>query len=65
MYKGGGMTFTGLAVKLFGFIVLVLGLLLTYFSLNADVDIVNPRFFTPFGVAIAFIGGFMLLAKEV
>ena len=65
MSQEGGMTFTGLGVKLFGIIILILGLLLAYFSLNADVGIVDPRVFTPVGVAVALIGGFMLLAKEV
>jgi len=65
MSQGGEMTLTGLAVKLFGIIILILGALLTYFSLKADVGVVNPRLITPVGVAIALIGGFMLLAKEM
>ncbi len=59
------LTLTGLAVKLLGVIILVLGLLLAYFSLNADIEVVNPRIFTPIGLTVALLGGFMLLAKEV
>jgi len=58
-------TLTGLTTKLFGGIVLILGLLLTYFSLKTDVGGgVNPRIFTPIGVAVLLVGGFMLIAKE-
>lgn len=59
------LTLTGLAVKLLGVIILVLGLLLAYFSLNADIEVINPRIFTPIGLMVALLGGFMLLAKEV
>jgi len=59
------LTLTGLAVKLLGVIILVLGLLLAYFSLNADIEVVNPRIFTPIGLTVALLGSFMLLAKEV
>gem|GEM_PF-1690524 len=58
------MSLAGLAVKLFGIVVLVLGLFLTYFSIKADVELVNPRLFIPIGLAVAIVGGSMLLAKE-
>lgn len=64
MSDEGGMTLAGLATKLFGVILLVLGLLLSYFSLSTDVGTVNPRVFTPIGLAVALVGGSMLLAKE-
>ena len=60
-----GMTLGGLATRLFGIIILVLGLLLTYFSLKTDIGLVNPRIFTPIGLAVALAGGLMLIAKEV
>lgn len=54
----------GLATGLFGVVLIVLGLLLAYFSLGTDVDLVSPRMFTPIGLAVALIGGFMLVARE-
>lgn len=59
------LTITGLAAKLLGVIILVLGLLLAYFSMKADIETVNPRIFAPIGVTVALLGGLMILAKEV
>ncbi len=59
-----GATLAGLATRLFGVIILVLGALLTYFSLNADVGAIDPRIFSPLGLVVALLGGVMLLAKE-
>jgi len=60
-----GLTLTGIAVKLLGVVLLILGLLLTYFSLKTDVSVINPRIFTPVALTVALLGGFMLLSKEV
>jgi len=60
----GRITLMGLATGLFGVVLIVLGLLLAYFSLGTDVDLVSPRMFTPIGLAVALIGGFMLVARE-
>lgn len=65
MSNEAGMTLAGVAVKIFGIILLVLGLLLVYFTLKTEVAIVDPRVFMPIGLAIALVGGFMLIAKEV
>ena len=54
----------GLATGIFGVIIIVLGLLLTYFSLRTDVGLISPHIFTPIGLAVALVGGFMLLAGE-
>ncbi|MFQ6054139.1 MAG: hypothetical protein ACE5OO_07940 [Candidatus Bathyarchaeia archaeon] len=64
MSDEGGMTLTGFATMIFGAVILLLGLLLTYFSLRTDVGTVDPRLFAPIGAAVALIGGFMLLARE-
>ena len=64
MSDEGGMTLTGLATMLLGAVILILGLFLTYFSIRTDVGAVDPHIFTPIGVAVALIGGFMLLSKE-
>jgi len=60
----GKMTLMGLATGIFGVIIIVLGLLLTYFSLRTDVGLISPRIFTPIGLAVALVGGLMLLAGE-
>ncbi|KON31509.1 hypothetical protein AC482_00530 [miscellaneous Crenarchaeota group-15 archaeon DG-45] len=64
MSEEGRITLMGLATGLFGVVLIVLGLLLAYFSLGTDVDLVSPRMFTPIGLAVALIGGFMLVARE-
>ena len=58
------LTSPGLAVKLIGIVILVLGLLLAYFSIKTDIEVVNPRIYTSIGLTVALLGGFMLLAKE-
>lgn len=64
MSEEGKMTLMRLANGIFGVIIFVLGLLLTYFSLRTDIGIVNPRIFTPIGLAVAVVGGLMILAGE-
>jgi hypothetical protein len=58
------LTLAKLATNIFGIILFALGLTLTYFSIKADVEIVSPRMFTPIGLAVAIIGGLMILARE-
>lgn len=63
MSEEGGLTLGELAIYFFGVVLLVLGLMLTYFSFQAEIGLVSPRTLTPVGIAISLIGGFMLLAK--
>ncbi len=63
MSEEGGLTLGELAVYFFGVVLLILGLMLTYFSFRAEVGLVSPRTLTPVGIAISLIGGFMLLAR--
>lgn len=64
MSGGEGPTLGQLITTFLGIILLALGLMLIYFSVNADVGLVSPRIFTPVGVAIALIGGFMIVARK-
>lgn len=57
------LTSASLTVKLLGVIVMILGFLLAFFSLNADISVINPRILTPIGLVIALPGIFMILAK--
>ena len=59
-----GPTLGQLVTTFLGVILLALGMMLTYFSINADVGMVSPRMFTPVGVAIVLIGGFMIVARK-
>jgi glucose uptake protein GlcU len=57
-------TMARLATNIIGAVIMVLGLLLVYYSLNTEYTIVNPYVFTPIGVVISVIGGLMILARE-
>lgn len=58
------LTLGGLATKIFGIIILALGLLISYFALNAESGIVSLEFFTPIGIIVAIIGGLMIISRE-
>lgn len=64
MSNKGRLTLISLATKLFGVLVLILGLLLVTFSQNIEVDIINSRIFSPLGLVIAIFGSLMILSKE-
>jgi uncharacterized membrane protein len=55
---------TEIVLSLIGFVLLIFGLLLVYFSLTTDVGMVDPRVFTPIGAAVTIIGAFMMLTKK-
>ena len=57
-------TMARLATNIIGIVIMVLGILLVYYSLNTEYNIVNPFVFTPIGVVISLIGGLMILARE-
>lgn len=57
-------TMARLATNIIGAVILALGLLLVYYSLNTEYNIVNPFIFTPIGVVISLIGSLMILARE-
>lgn len=57
-------TMARLATNIIGVIITVLGLLLVYYSINTEYNLVNPFIFTPIGVVISLIGGLMILARE-
>lgn len=62
--KSENTSLTGFVISLIGCIILVLGVLLVYFSFNTTPGIVSPYSITPFGFLIALIGAFMMLAKK-
>ncbi len=59
-----GLTISKLAVNIFGVILLTLGLVITYFSIQADMGVIDPGIFAPVGILIAFAGGIMTAAWE-
>jgi hypothetical protein len=59
-----GLTISKLAVNVFGVILLVLGLGITYYSMRADVGAIDPVIFAPIGVLVALAGGIMTAAWE-
>jgi len=63
MSEGNGLNFSKLTIYLFGAIFLAAGLMLTYFSLGAGVDIISPRMYTPIAILISIIGLAMLIVK--
>ncbi|MFB0557635.1 MAG: hypothetical protein ACETVY_00825 [Candidatus Bathyarchaeia archaeon] len=63
MSREEGLTWGKLATIVFGFILFTLGLMLTYFSINTDIELVTPRVFTPVGLSIVLIGGFMIVTR--
>ena len=63
MSDGNWLNFSKLSVYLFAAIFLVVGAVLTYFSLVAGMDIVSPRMFTPFAIIISIVALVMLFVK--
>ena len=63
MSEGNGLNFSMISIYLFGAIFLAAGLLLTYFSLGAGLDIVSPRLFTPLATLITILGLVMFIVK--
>ncbi len=59
-----GLTISKLAVNIFGVVVLTLGLVITYFSMQADMGVIDPGIFAPVGILIALAGGIMTAAWE-
>ena len=64
MSSDGGSTLTGFVTGLLGVVVLILGVILVYISLYTEYGAVDPRILTPFGIATALIGAFMLITKK-
>lgn len=64
MSNGENLTLSKLAVNLIGVVLLALGLVIAYYSLQADAGAVNPGIFAPVGFLVAILGGIMTLAWE-
>lgn len=64
MSGGGNLTLSKLATNLSGVILLALGIVIAYFSAQADVGHASPRIFTPIGLIVAVLGGILILAWE-
>lgn len=58
------LTLGGLATKIFGIIILALGILMSYFAITAESGIVSLKFFTPIGIIVAIMGGLMIISRE-
>ena len=63
MSEGNELTLSKLTIYFFGAILLVIGFMLTYFSLRAGMDIVSPRMYTPIAIIVSIVGLVMLLVK--
>ena len=59
-----GLTISKIAVNFFGVVLLVLGIVITYYSMQADVGVIDPRIFAPIGTLIILAGGIMTAAWE-
>lgn len=64
MSEKEGLTLSKLAVNIFGFIILALGLLIAYYSIQADSGFADPSIFTPVGILVALLGGLMTASWE-
>jgi hypothetical protein len=59
-----GLTISMIAVNVFGVILLALGLVITYYSMQADVGAIDPGVFAPVGILVIFAGGILSAAWE-
>jgi len=64
MLKEPSLSLTRIAIFLFGLILAISGLAIAYFAQNSEVLFVNPNMFTPLGVLVFLIGGFMMIARS-
>lgn len=64
MSSDEGLTISKLAVNVFGVMVLALGLVITYYSMQADVGAIDPGIFVPVGILVVIAGGIMTAAWE-
>lgn len=59
-----GLSISKLAVNIFGVMVLALGLVITYYAMQADMGVIDPGIFAPVGILVALAGGIMTAAWE-
>jgi hypothetical protein len=59
-----GLTISKITVNIFGVIILAIGLVITYYSMQADMGFIDPGIFTPIGILVALSGGIMTAAWE-
>ena len=59
-----GLTLSKLVVNIFGVIILAIGIVITYYSLQADMGFIDPGIFTPIGILVAISGSIMTAAWE-
>jgi hypothetical protein len=64
MSGGDKLTLSKLATNLSGVILLALGLVTAYYSIQADMGHASPSIFTPVGLIVALIGGILIIAWE-
>jgi len=57
-------TLSEIMISLIGFVILIFGLILVYFSVVTTVGIVDPHVLTPIGAVVTIIGVFMILTKK-
>ncbi|MGD2200228.1 MAG: hypothetical protein PVJ38_01185 [Candidatus Bathyarchaeota archaeon] len=58
------LTFSKLAVNILGVILLALGIVIAYYSNQANLGYADPGIFTPIGLLVALLGGLMTAAWE-
>jgi hypothetical protein len=59
-----GLTISMIAVNVFGVILLALGLVITYYSMQAEMGVIDPGIFAPVGILVVLAGGIMTAAWE-
>jgi hypothetical protein len=59
-----GLTISMIAVNVFGVILLALGLAITYYSMQAEMGVIDPGIFAPVGILVVLAGGIMTAAWE-
>jgi uncharacterized membrane protein YgdD (TMEM256/DUF423 family) len=64
MSDGNGLTISRLATYLVGIVVFSLGLVLTYFSMTAEIGVASPRMFAPLGVLVIIAGGLLFIIRR-
>ena len=57
-----GLTISMIVVNVFGVILLALGLAITYYSMQADMGVIDPGIFAPVGILVVLAGGIMTAA---
>jgi uncharacterized membrane protein len=62
MSRENNLAITKIMVNLLGVLLLILGILITYFSIQAESGIPSPKLFTPLGILVIISGTILTVA---